>query len=90
MTNATTVAVPLALATGMNVVYDSRSNDGKNVARILFGSVALFAGLTAVGDFIDWDIALLIAAIFLLHTLLTDGREAIQWFATLSEGIGTL
>lgn len=86
----TTVTVPIILASGMNVVYDMRENEGKNTARIIFGSVALFAGLTAIGEFIDWDIAFLLAVIYLLHTLLTDGRQAIDWFADLSRGIGTL
>lgn len=90
MTNASSVTVPIVVAAGMNIVFDYRSKDGKNVPRILFGSVALFAGLTAVGEFVDWDIAFLLAVIYLLHTLLTDGQQAIEWFSDLSKGIGTL
>lgn len=88
--NATSVTVPVVVAAGVNIVYDINRRGGKRVARIIFGNVALFAGLTAVGEFIDWNIAFLLAVIYLMHTMLTDGEEAIQWFSDLSKGIGTL
>lgn len=83
------VLVPLMLGAGINLVVDLRPVDkrgggGKNVTSIIFGSVALFAGLTAVGEYLDWDIAGALAILYLLHTLLTDGQEAIEWVAKFS------
>ena len=82
------VIVPLVIGAGINLVQDLRSDDKqKNTLSIVFGTVALFAGLTAVGEFLDWDIAAALAVLYLLHTLLTDGREAIDWFAKLTASI---
>jgi hypothetical protein len=88
----TKVTVPLLLGATINLVQDLRpvkdgGGGGKNVLSIVFGSVALFAGLTAVGEFLDWDIASALAILYLLHTLLTDGQEAIDWFAKLTASI---
>lgn len=86
------VTVPLLLAASINIVQDLRpvkdgGGGGKNVLSVVFGSVALFAGLTAVGEFVDWNIASALAILFLLHTLLTDGKQAIDWFAKLTASL---
>lgn len=86
------VTIPLALGAGINLVQDLRptkdgGSGGKNTLSVVFGTVALFAGLTAVGEFVDWDIASVLAILYLLHTLLTDGQEAIDWFAKLTASI---
>lgn len=86
---AAKVTVPVILAASINIVQDIRPSDkggtgGKNVTKVVFGSVALFAGLTAVGEFVDWDIASILAILFLLHTLLADGQEVIGWFTSLT------
>lgn len=84
---ATHVTVPVLIAAIVNIVYDLRNNNGKDTARIIFGNVALFAGLTAIGEFIDWDIAAMLAVLYLLHTLLTDGIQVIEWTSSLTNSL---
>jgi len=84
---ATNVTVPVLVAAGVNIVYDMRNNGGKDVTRIIFGNVALFAGLTAIGEFIDWEIAAMLAVLYLLHTMLTDGVKTIEWVTSLTNSL---
>lgn len=84
---ATNVVVPVLVAAGVNIIYDLRHHGGKEVTRIIFGSVALFAGLTAIGEFIDWEIAAMLAVLYLLHTMLTDGQEVIEWTTSLTNSL---
>lgn len=83
----THVTVPVLIAAIVNLIHDMRNNNGKDVARIIFGNVALFAGLTAIGEFIDWDIAAMFAVLYLLHTLLTDGVPVIEWTSSLTNSL---
>ena len=84
---ATNVTVPVLIAASVNIIDDVRNNAGKDVTRIIFGNVALFAGLTAIGEFIDWDIAAMLAVLYLLHTMLTDGAETIEWVTALTNSL---
>lgn len=85
--NTNKVVIPVLTAAGVNIAYDLRNNNGKDVTRIIFGNVALFAGLTAVGQFVDWDIAAMFAILYLLHTMLTDGTEVIEWVTSLTNSL---
>lgn len=84
---AANVVVPVVIAASVNLIYDVQHDGGKEVTKIIFGNVALFAGLTAIGEFIDWDIAALLAVLYLLHTLLTDGVETIEWVTSLTNSL---
>jgi hypothetical protein len=84
---ATNVTVPVIIAASVNVIYDLRNHEGADVPRILFGNVALLAGLTVVGEFIDWDIAAMLAVLYLLHTMLTDGTKVIEWVSSLTNSL---
>lgn len=81
------VVVPVLIAAGVNLMYDYRVEGGKQATRIIFGNVALFAGLTAIGQFIDWDIAAMLAVLYLLHTMLTDGTKVIEWVSALTDSL---
>lgn len=87
MSDATNVTVPVLIAAGVNLMYDLRVEDGKQATRIIFGNVALFAGLTAIGQFVDWDIAAMLAVLYLLHTMLTDGIKVIEWVSSLTNSL---
>lgn len=84
---ATNVIVPVVIAAGVNVIYDIRNNKGEATTRIIFGNVALFAGLTAIGEFVDWDIAAILAVLYLLHTMLTDGVQTIEWVSSFTNSL---
>jgi hypothetical protein len=81
------VTVPVLIAAIVNVVHDLRYNNGGDATRIIFGNVALFAGLTAIGEFIDWDIAAMLAVLYLMHTMLTDGIKVIEWTTALTNNL---
>lgn len=81
------VTVPLLIAAAINLGYDFRNEEGKNATRIIFGNVALFASLTAIGEFVDWDIASMLAVLYLMHTLLTDGIKVIEWTTELTKNM---
>lgn len=85
--NVQGVVIPIVIAAGVNLVYDLRNDGGKEVTRIVFGNVALFAGLTAIGEYIDWAIASMLAVLYLLHTMLTDGTEVIEWVTSLTSSL---
>lgn len=85
--NVKGVVIPIVIAAGVNLVYDLRNEGGKEVTRIVFGNVALFAGLTAIGEYIDWEIASMLAVLYLLHTMLTDGTEVIEWVTSLTSSL---
>lgn len=84
---ASAVTVPVIIAAGVNIVYDLRNHEGADVTRIVFGNVALLAGLTVVGEFIDWDLASALAVLYLLHTMLTDGTKVIEWVSSLTNSL---
>jgi len=84
---ATNVTIPVLIAAIVNIVHDVRNNGGKDTTRIVFGNVALFAGLTAIGEFVDWDIAAMLAVLYLLHTMLTDGTQVIEWVSSLTNSL---
>lgn len=84
---ATNVIVPVVIAAGVNTIHDIRYNKGEDVTRIIFGNVALFAGLTAIGEFVDWDIAAILAVLYLLHTMLTDGVKTIEWVSSFTNSL---
>lgn len=81
------VIIPVTIAAGVNLIYDIRNNGGQDVTRIVFGNVALFAGLTAIGEFVDVDIAAILAVLYLLHTMLTDGTQVIEWVSSLTNSL---
>lgn len=84
---ATNVTIPVLIAAIVNIIHDVRNNGGKDATRIVFGNVALFAGLTAIGEFVDWDIAAMLAVLYLLHTMLTDGTQVIEWVSSLTNSL---
>lgn len=81
------VIVPVVIAAGVNTIYDIRYEGGTSVTKIIFGNVALFAGLTAIGQFVGWDIAAILAVLYLLHTMLTDGVKTIEWVSSLTNSL---
>lgn len=85
--NTNQVVIPVLVAASVNLTYDLQHNNGKNVTKIIFGNVGLFAGLTAIGQFVDWDIAGMLAVLYLLHTMLTDGTEVIEWVTSLTNSL---
>lgn len=82
-----TVTAPVIIAAAVNIVYDVRNQNSQNVPRIIFGNVALFAGLMAVSEYIDESIAAMLAVLYLLHTMLTDGVKVIEWTTALTDSI---
>lgn len=82
-----TVTAPVLIAATVNIVYDVRNQNSQNVPRIIFGNVALFAGLMAVSEYIDESIAAMLAVLYLLHTMLTDGVKVIEWTTALTDSI---
>jgi hypothetical protein len=87
MSESGKVTTPVLIAAGLNLAFDYRNESGKNATRIIFGNVALFASLTAIGQFVDWDIAAMLAVLYLMHTLLTDGVEVINWTTELTKNM---
>lgn len=87
MSGPANVTVPVLIAAGVNIAYDLNNEGGKAVTKIIFGNVALFAGLTAVGQFVDWDVAAMFAVLYLLHTMLTDGIQVIEWVTSLTNSL---
>lgn len=88
MADVTSVIAPLALAATMNAITEVRAARPGGALKVAFANVALFAGLTAVGEYVDWELAATLAVLNLMYTLLTDGKPVIEWFAKLTSGVG--
>jgi hypothetical protein len=88
MADVASVIGPLALSATMNAITEVRSGRPGGALKVAFANVALFAGLTAVGEYIDWELAATLAVLNLMYTFLTDGKPVIEWFAKLVGGTG--
>lgn len=88
MADVGNIIAPLALSAAMNAVTELRMQRPGGALKVAFANVALFAGLTAVGQYVDWELAGMLAILNLLYTFLTDGKEVIEWFSKLVNGVG--
>jgi len=86
MANVSTIASIVATSATINAFAAVRKGDTEKTFQVVFANVALFAGLTAIGQFVDWSLAAALAGVNLLHTLLVDGVPFINWFSALVKG----
>ena len=89
MSDASDVFVPILIAGSISAVVALKDGDTDQGMRILVGNTALFAGLSAVGQFIDWDLARMVAVLNLLYVILSDGEPVIDWVNKFVSGVGS-
>lgn len=87
MSNASDVFVPLLIAGSISSVAALSEGKTDRAMRIVIGNVAVFGGLSAVGEFIDWDLARMVAILQLLYVILADGEPVIKWVDKLVSGL---
>lgn len=86
MSNPSNVIVPVALAGVMNGFEAYTHSGSRGALETLFGNIALFGTLAAVGSFFSWDIAAALALLYFIATMLTSGEPVINWFSRLVGG----
>lgn len=89
VSDASDVFVPLLIAGSISSVAALSQGDTDATMKIVVGNVAMFAGLSAVGEFIDWDLARMIGILNLLYVILSDGEPVIKWVDKLVSGINS-
>lgn len=85
--NATKVAGIVGIGVAINAVSVAREHDAAKAMSTIFAGVGLFAGLTGIGEYIDWSLATTLAVVYLLGTMLTRGVGFIDWFNSLVKGL---
>lgn len=88
MSNVGSVTAPMFISATINIMNEVREGRPEKALQVAFGNVALFAGLVAVGQFVDWGLAGILAVLNLLYTFLHDGADFINWLSKLVNGIG--
>lgn len=88
--NASKSALIIALvgtATLVNVYASTHRKDVvtkvSNTANVLLANAALALLFVGIGQFLSWNLAVVLAGIHLLSTMLTNGLPAIDWFTRL-------
>lgn len=89
MSDASDVFVPLLIAGSISSVAALSKGDTDTTMKIVVGNVAMFGGLSALGEFVDWDLARMIAILNLLYVILSDGEPVIKWVDKLVSGINS-
>ena len=85
--SATKVAGLVGVGVAINAISVAKEKDSTKAMGTIFAGVGLFAGLTGIGEYIDWNLAITLAVLFVLATMLTRGRGAIDWLSKLTEGL---
>lgn len=77
------VIAPVLVAGTVNCIAQIREHGALGGVQIVFANAALFTTLAAVGQFVDWDLAQMLAFLYLIATMLTTGAPVIEWFTQL-------
>lgn len=83
MSNATTVISATAAATIVNAIHTYQVGGWSAVPKEVFGAAGLLLVFAGIGQFLDWGIAIALAMLHLLATMLTNGAPAIDWLTRL-------
>ena len=86
MADISNVVVPVAAGATVNIIAKMKSGRITNAVEVVFSNVALFAGLAAIGQFLDWELAGLLALLYFISTMFTSGLPVIDWFTELVGG----
>lgn len=90
MADASTVIAPVIGAAVINGISafrgDGNSLHPADATKVFIANAGVLASLVAVGQFVDWQLAGMIALIYFLGTLLVNGAPIINWFSELVGG----
>lgn len=87
MSDLSGVLTPVAISAVINGISKYRTHGAAGTFQVVFGNLALFTMLGAIGQLWRWDIAKMFAIIYLVATFLTAGKPAIDWFSELVDGV---
>lgn len=87
MANIGSVTAPMFMSATINVVDELKDGRPDQAFKAALANVSVFAGLVAIGQFVDWGLAAVLAMLNLLYTFLTDGADFIDWFSKLVNGL---
>lgn len=88
MADISGVIAPVIVGAVVNGIAKFNESGGMGSVQIIFANAALFTTLAAIGQFWSWDIAQMLAFLYLLATMLTTGAPVIEWFSKLVTGNG--
>lgn len=74
------VLTAVGMATVINAVSVTRRRGAKDAFGVIFGGVAMFVTLSALGQLYDWRVARAFALLLLLGTFLMRGEDTANWF----------
>ena len=83
MTDISNVIVPVFMGATVNVVAKFNEHGVKGTMETVFGAAALFTTLAAMGQFLDWELASVLAWLYFVATMFTSGIPFIEWFIKL-------
>ena len=87
---SSTVIALLATATVVNAFSAAEKRDGTTkvtvTSNVLIASAGLALVFVGIGQFLSWDLAIVLAAIHLFSTMLTNGLPILNWFVRLIGG----
>lgn len=86
MADLASVTSAVFVAAAVNAIHQYREHGAAATAQTVFANAALFVTLAGVGNFLSWDIAFLLAILYLIATMLTTGGPVIEWFSELVAG----
>jgi hypothetical protein len=86
MSDVNSIIVPVMVAGTVNVIAKIKDTGIMDSINVVFANAALLATLAGVGQFVDWELATLLAVLYLIATMLSTGLPVIKWFTKLVEG----
>jgi len=86
MADVSNVVIPVFIGGAVNTIAKIQESGVVDSINVVFANVALLASMAAVGQFVDWEFASLLAVLYLIATMLTTGLPVINWVSKLVEG----
>jgi predicted Abi (CAAX) family protease len=86
MADVSNVVIPVFIGGAVNTIAKIKESGVVDSINVVFANVALLASMAAVGQFVDWEFAALLAVLYLIATMLTTGLPVINWVSKLVEG----
>lgn len=87
--NAGSVLAIVGTAAAINAVAVTRKRGPAEGVGVLFGGVAMFGTLAALGQFYDWRMARGMALLLLLGTVLLRGESTSTWLTSALDSFKT-
>jgi len=90
MADASSVIAAVSGAAIINAISAFKGDDNTlhpaDAIKVFIANAGVLASLIAVGQFVDWSLAGMIALIYFIGTLLVNGAPIINWFSELVGG----